>query len=334
MKQLLTTSGLSLLGLLVAGGAPAFADCGEVTVASMNWNSAEVLASLDKIILEEGYGCSVGVISGDTVPTITSMVERGAPDIAPEGWLDVVPELLERGMDEGRLVKAAVAISDGAIQGWWVPKYIVDAHPDIKTIDDAFRHPELFPDPENPDKGGFHAGPQGWGSTLVTTQFYKAYGGDEAGFRFIDTGSAAGLDGSLARAHERNEGWIGYYWSPTAMLGRYEMVKLDHGVPFDEEEWKRCNTVGNCPDPQRNEWRAATVQTLMTSDFAERAGEDILDYLNKRSWTNATVNALLAWMADNQATGDDAAWHFLRNNEDIWVEWVSPEAAENIRSAL
>ncbi|MEF9606273.1 ABC transporter substrate-binding protein, partial [Paracoccus sp. PXZ] len=114
-----------------------------------------------------------------------------------------MPELLERGMDEGRLVKAAVAISDGAIQGWWVPKYIVDAHPDIKTIDDAFRHPELFPDPENPDKGGFHAGPQGWGSTLVTTQFYKAYGGDEAGFRFIDTGSAAGLDGSLARAHER-----------------------------------------------------------------------------------------------------------------------------------
>ncbi|MET3794033.1 ABC transporter substrate-binding protein [Aquamicrobium terrae] len=333
MKHLLATTCLAL-GLGVLAAAPAAAECGDVTIAAMNWQSAEVLASLDEFILREGYGCNASVISGDTVPTITSMVEKGQPDVAPEGWIDLVPELLKRGLDEKRIVAAAVAISDGAVQGWWIPKYIADANPDIKTIDDALKHPELFPDPENPGKGAVHNGPQGWGGTVVTGQLYKAYDAEAAGFRLVDTGSAAGLDGSIARAYERKEGWVGYYWSPTALLGRYEMVKLEHGVPYDEAEWKRCNTIAECPDPKKNDWPADTVQTLLTSTFAERAGEDVVAYFQKRAWTNATVNALMAWMTDNQASGEDGAKYFLQNNEDLWKDWVSPEAAEKIKAAL
>jgi glycine betaine/proline transport system substrate-binding protein len=33
--------------------------CGKVTIAEMNWASAEFMANVDKIILEEGYVCSV-----------------------------------------------------------------------------------------------------------------------------------------------------------------------------------------------------------------------------------------------------------------------------------
>ena len=45
MKKSVATVALSLgLGL---GATAAFADCGDVTIASMNWQSAEVLAALD-----------------------------------------------------------------------------------------------------------------------------------------------------------------------------------------------------------------------------------------------------------------------------------------------
>lgn len=333
MSRLLATTCLAMgLGAMMTSAAQA--ECGDVTIAAMNWQSAEVLGSLDEFILREGYGCNATVISGDTVPTITSMVERGDPDVAPEGWIDLVPELLTRGLEEGRIIAGAIAITDGAVQGWWIPSYIVEANPDIETIDDALQHPELFPDPEDADRGAIHNGPQGWGGTVVTSQLYKAYDAEEAGFRLVDTGSSAGLDGSIARAYEREEGWIGYYWSPTALLGRYDMVKLDHGVPLDEAEWERCNTILECPDPQKNDWPADTVQTLMTADFAERAGDDIVEYFNTRAWDSATVNALMAWMTDNQATGEDGARYFLQNNEEIWTEWVTPEAADNIRAAL
>ncbi len=315
-------------------GAAANAACGEVTIASMNWQSAEVLASLDKFILTNGYGCSANVIVGDTVPTITSMVEKGQPDVAPEGWVDLLPEVVSRGISEGKLVGAAVALSDGAVQGWWIPKYVADAHPDIKTIQDALKHPELFPDPEDKSKGAVTNGPQGWGGTVATTQFYKAYGADKAKFTLVDTGSAAGLDGSIAKAYERKQGWLGYYWAPTALLGKYEMVKLGHGVPADAAEWKRCNTVADCKDPKPNDWPKDKVQTLVTKKFADKAGADVMGYLNKRSWSNATVNKLMAWMTDNQSTGDDGAKYFLKNNADLWTPWVSPEAATKIKAAL
>ncbi len=112
------------------------------------------------------------------------------------------------------------------------------------------------------------------------------------------------------------------------------MVKLEHGVPYDEAEWKRCNTVADCPDPKKNDWPKDTVQTMLTKGFADRAGSEVMDYLNKRAWSNATVNALMAWMTDNQATGEDGARHFLAENEDIWTTWVSPEVAEKIKAAL
>lgn len=333
MKTLLASTCL-MFGLLGGASIASAADCGSPTIASMNWQSAEVLSNIDKIILNEGYGCSADITVGDTVPTITSMVEKGQPDIAPEAWADTLPELVKRGVDEGKLVVAATALPDGGIQGWWIPKYFAEAHPDIKTIGDVMKNPKLFPDVENPDKGAIVNGPQGWGGTVVTGQLFKAYGGEKAGFVLVDSGSAAGLDGSIAKAYERKQPWVGYYWSPTALLGKYEMVKLEPGAAADAAEWKRCNAVADCPDPKPNAWPVDKVVTLVAKPFADKAGPAVMDYLNKRSWSNSTVNKLMAWMTDNQATGEDSAKHFLKESPDIWTKWVSADAAEKIKASL
>lgn len=333
MKNLLATTFLTAALMSLAGAASAQQECGDVTIASMTWQSAEVLANIDKIILSEGYGCNAEIIQGDTVPTLTSMVEKGEPDIAPEGWVDLQPELVNRGISEKKIVSMGEALSDGAVQGWFIPKYIADANPDIKTIADALKHPELFPAPEDPSKGAVFNGPQGWGGTLVTAQLFKAYGAEDQGFVLVDTGSAAGLDGSIAKAYERQQGWMGYYWAPTSILGKYEMVKLEFGVPHNEAEWKRCNTVADCPDPKPNEWPKDTVETLVTAQFAERAGPAV-DYLKNRRWSNDTVNKLLAWMTDNQATGEEGARHFLNEQPDLWTKWVTPEVAEKVKASL
>ena len=49
------------------------------------------------------------------------------------------------------------------------------------------------------------------------------------GWMIVETGSAAGLDGSIAKAAERGENWFGYYWSPTALIGKYNMQAVDMG---------------------------------------------------------------------------------------------------------
>lgn len=307
--------------------------CGKVTVANMNWQSAEVLAHIDNIILSKGYGCEVELVPGDTMPTLTAMMEKGQPDVAPEAWVNAVRQPLDAAVKEGKLHYAARSLSDGGLEGWWIPKYIADAHPDIKTIDDALKHPELFPSTENKKKGAVHNCPSGWNCQLTTGNAFKAWGAAKKGFLLVDTGSAAGLDGSIAKAYERKQGWLGYYWAPTSILGKYEMVKLDAGVPHDKDAWEACNSKAECDKPQKSDWARAEVFTVVTDRF-QKAGGPAVDYLNKRGWSNDTVNRLLAWMSDNQATGADGAAYFLKTQPEVWSAWVSPEVAEKVKASL
>jgi glycine betaine/proline transport system substrate-binding protein len=320
-------------GLLAFSGGSAFAECGKVTVANMNWPSAEVLAWLDKIILEAGYGCEVELVPGDTTPTLTSMIEKSEPDVAPEAWINSFRTQLDAANKEGRLFYASEALPDGGVEGWWIPKYLAEANPDIKTIDDALARKDLFPAPEDSSKGAVHGCPQGWGCQIITANLFKAYGAADKGFTLVDTGSAAGLDGSIAGAYEKKQPWLGYYWAPTAILGKYEMVKLDHGVEHNKEEWDRCTSQQECPDPKKNAWSKSEVFTVVTKRFKD-AGGPAYDYLAKRGWPNATVNELLAWMADNQATGEAGAKHFLKTKEDVWTKWVTPDVAEKVKKSL
>ncbi|WP_445679096.1 ABC transporter substrate-binding protein [Radicibacter daui] len=338
MKKLLTTllvpAGLAAGALLSAHPAAA-AGCGTVTIANMNWQSAEVLAWVDQIILSKGYGCDAELVAGDTTPTLTSMIEKGEPDVAPEAWVNAIREPLDKAVAEGRLHYASESLSDGGEESWWIPKYLADAHPDITSVPAALKHPELFPAPEDSSKGAVYNCPSGWGCQITTSAFFKAFKAADQGFVLVDTGSAAGLDGSIAKAYERKEGWLGYYWAPTAILGKYDMVKLSQGdgVKFDQKEWDDCIIKPDCADPKPVAWPRAKVYTVVTDSF-KKAGGPAYDYLATRAWDNNTVNKLLAWMTDNQATGEVGAKHFLKENPDYWAGWVSPEAAAKIKAGL
>lgn len=307
--------------------------CGDVMIAEMNWASAGVTAQIDRLILGEGYGCEIEMVTGDTVPTFTSMVEKGKPDVAPEFWTNAVADQLKAAVDEGKVVIAGDVLTDGGEEGWWIPAYFAESHPEIRTVADALAHPELFPNPDDTSRGGLVGCPAGWTCQAVTENLFRARGAEEKGFDLIDPGSSAGLDGSLAAAYERKAPWLGYYWAPTALLGKYPMLRLDPEIEHDPEEIQRCTSVPGCPDPKDNDYARARVSTVVTSDFAGRAGP-AMDYFAHRSWDNATLGKLLAWQEENQASNEFTARHFLKENDALWSAWVSPEVAEKVRAAL
>jgi glycine betaine/proline transport system substrate-binding protein len=313
--------------------APASVQCGKVKVANMTWQSAEVLAHVDQIILSQGYGCDVELVPGDTMPTLTSMMEKGQPDVAPEAWVNAVRQPLDAAVKEGRLHYAAQSLPDGGVEGWWIPKYLAEAHTEIKTIEDALKQPQLFPSAENKGKGAVHNCPSGWNCQLTTGNAFKAWNGEAQGFVLVDTGSAAGLDGSIAKAYERKQGWLGYYWAPTSILGKYEMVKLDAGVAHDKDAWESCNSKQECANPIKSDWARAEVYTVVTDNFRKNAGE-AMAYLDKRGWSNHTVNGLLAWMSEKQANGNDAAKYFLRTQPELWTTWVNADVAAKVQVSL
>merc|ERR1712196_636259 len=108
-----------------------FASCGSLTMAEMNWASAELMAHVDKIILEEGYGCDVELVAGATMPTFTSMQEKGEPDVAPEFWANAAIVALNKAVDEGKMHTLNKAPITGLGEGWWVLPATLEKHPEL-----------------------------------------------------------------------------------------------------------------------------------------------------------------------------------------------------------
>ena len=320
--------------LLIASSlAQADNSCGKVTIADMNWSSASLIANIDRFILEKGYGCEAELVPGDTMPTGTAMIEKGEPDIAPEMWSNSMKDALDKGVAEKRLRFAGQSLSDGGEEGFWVPQYMVDKDPSLATIEGVIKSAAMFKHPEDPDKSAFYGCPAGWNCQISSGNLFTALKLKDKGFDLIDPGSGAGLSGSIAKAYARQEPWFGYYWAPTAVLGKYKMVKVDFGSGIDKEEFINCSSKEDCLEPKVTMYPPSLVQTLTTESFAARSPA-AYEYLSKRSFKNEKMNELLAWMEDNQADGDVAMEYYLTNNKDNWITWVPADVAEKVQKAL
>ncbi len=332
MLKSIQVSGVATAVALTLGVAgTAGAACGKVTIAEMNWASAGVAAHVQHMILAKGYGCQSELVPGDTVPTVTSMTEKTEPDIAPEIWLNSAREPIEKAVAEGRLQIVSEILSDGGEEGWWVPSYLVEKNPELNTLSAVLKRPDLFPDKEEPGKGRFYTCPPGWACQIVNSNLFKAYGVDKAGFTLFNPGSGEGLAGAIAKAYERQEPIFAYYWAPTALLGKYPMVKLG-GMEHDPKSWS-CMVQKDCAKPEPNMYPKSVVYTVITSKFAQ-ASPEATEFLKKFSWSNKVLQTLLAWKDDKQATSEETAEHFLKNNPDIWKAWVPADVAAKIQNQI
>ena len=314
----------------------AYAECGDLSIAEMNWASAEFMANVDALILEKGYGCNIELVPGATTTTFAAMNEKSQPDVAPELWTNAVAEPLAVAMDEGRMFKARVDPIEGTGESWFVtPKFAAD-NPEIDTIVKLLERPDLFPDAEDPSKGALVGCPSGWGCQLATANLFRAFDMEAKGWKLVDPGSAAGLDGSVSKAAERDQNWVGYYWSPTALAGRLGLVALDWGVDFaGSENWDGCivKPEQDCVDPKPSAWTKSEVSTVVTKEAKEKGGV-ALEYFANRVFPADVMGSMLVYMADEQAAGEDAAIEFMGKHKDLWKSWVSEEAAAKIEAAL
>ncbi|MFD0978184.1 glycine betaine ABC transporter substrate-binding protein [Tropicimonas aquimaris] len=158
-----------------------------------------------------------------------------------------------------------------------------------------------------------------------------AFGLEANGIEVFNHGSGETLATSMASAYENEEPWFGYYWAPTALLGKYEMVAVDLGE-YDADVHAANQNADNA-DPKPSAFPAAPVVTVVTTDFAEREPE-IAELLANVSFDVDDMNATLAWMDANSASGEEAAVYYLTTFKDKWASWLNDEASEKLAGLL
>ena len=302
-----------------------------IDIAEMTWPSAAALAHIHATILEEGYGCDVEIVAGDTVPTSSSMMTRGTPAIAPELWTSAIEDAWAAAIEEGTVVQLSDAITDGTVEGWFIPEYVQAEHPDLTTAEAVIARPELFPDPEEPSQGRLYSCPPGWACELSTSALFEAFDMEES-WNLFSPGSGGALDASIARAFTREEPILFYYWGPTAILGKYPAVQLEIGEA--DMEVYACNTDPDCDEPAGVTAYPSSPAVVGAAAWIQEEAPVVAEYFTKVGLTNAQISELLVYGDENQADAEETAENFLKTKQDVWTQWVPAEVAEKVLAAI
>jgi len=325
IKVLMITLGALLVLLSFAGCAQAPEPVEKPTLifADLGWDSAQVHNRVAAFIIENGYGYPKSeMIPGETIALFEGLA-RGDVDIEMECWVENQQEAYDKHIAAGDMVDLGSNFPDNW-QGWLVPTYMIENGdlPAGVSVDDLPQYWELFKDPEEPTKGRFVNSVPGWECTEINTEKIKIYGLDEYYTDFI-AGSDAALSGSMAAAYEKDEPWFGYYWSPTWVLGKLDMTKIEE-PPYDKEVWE---TNYACAYP------ANKVNILVNASLLDKA-PDVVEFLKKYETTADMANKALAYMQETEASTAEAAIYFLKEYESLWTGWVPSDVADKVKAAL
>lgn len=325
MRHLLSMTTLALGTALAvpAAAQDAPGTCGDLSIAQMGWTSAEIITEVAKFLLEQGYGCYVTLVKSDTIPAITSVAENGEPDIVTDLWLNSAGEAYTRLEAEGTMVTLANVLDPGGIEGWWIPTYLAEAHPELTTIQGVLDNPQLV--------GRFNNCPEGWGCRVVSDNLIRALDLEGAGIEVFNHGSGETLASSMGSAVSAQEPWFGYYWGPTVPLGKYDMTRIDLGG-YDEAKFTPLQNP-NAPDPQVSDFPEAPSVTAVTAALVDEQPE-VVEFLRKMTFKTDELNTLLAWQDENSASAEEVAVHYLTTNTDAWSGWLSDEAKGKLSALL
>ncbi|WP_435138997.1 glycine betaine ABC transporter substrate-binding protein [Pseudopelagicola sp. nBUS_19] len=308
---------------LMTSGTAAFAECGDVTITEMDWASSAVVTAVSAFLMEQGYGCNVQKVPSSTVTAITSITETGEPDILTEVWANSTPAYPGL-LAEGKLVELADVLSDGGVEAWWIPSYLAESNPELTTWEGIMANPSLV-------GGKFHDCPSGWACDIINNNNLIALEAESNGLERFQHGSGETLQASIAAAFDEKAPWFGYYWAPTAVLGKYPMVAVQVGA-YDADA-HTCNGDVDCASPSFSAYPAAKVVTAAAHDFVKRE-PDAAALMANVSFTNAEMGEILAWRLDNNASYDEAAVYFLTNYKDVWAGWLDDDARERLSGIL
>lgn len=305
-----------------------------IRIQDATWESAQILAEIAAFITEQGLGYRFEMVGASTNVMRTSLPE-GDLHVVMAGWRFNAREWYNDSVASGELIDLGRVV-ESYTQGWYIPRYTAEEY-EIWSVQDLL-DPEvasLFQDPEEPGRGLWVNCIVGWPCRNVSRVRAAAYGLDDY-YDVLEPPAAAGIDAAIAGAYERKEHVLSHYWEPTALLGMYDMVRLDE-PQWTQECWDEI-TAAAAAEPLGTVELACGYQQhdlhiLVWSGLLDTAPE-VVAMLSKMFVGTANASLLEAHMQLNDATPAETAVHYLQTYEHQWTEWVSPEAAEMVRAAL
>ena len=327
MRQWIALSLLCMSALLLPVSASAACDA-PIKFGALTWESGQFISGVLKYIAEDGYDCTIEEVPG-AGPALETALSQNDIQVIGEQWVGRSP-IMEQAIAQNKVAVIGDTLKGGATQGWYVPKYVLDENPGLRSYQDLPKYAELFKDPEEPRKSRFMNCPSGWTCEIFNSRLLKNTGLDSI-FNNAHPGTGAALDAEIASAFEQHKPLLFYYWQPTGLMAKYDFAPLAFPA-HDDACWQDLLLADGTADCVSG-FPVSPLGIAVSTPFID-SNPELAAVFKKVQFSSDELNGAILEMSESKRSGDEQALTFLRENPNVWQHWLSEEAATRLAAKL
>jgi glycine betaine/proline transport system substrate-binding protein len=295
-----------------ATGAPAAGGAG-IKIAANPWTGSAVNAAVAKVVLESKLGTPVEVVALDENAAWVGL-DAGDLDANLEIWPSGHAADYKTYIEEKKSVVDIGKLGPSAKIGWYVPSFVTDAHPELKTWE-GFKDPELsklFATAESGDLGQFLMGDPSY--VTYDEQIIKNLA---LPLKYVVAGSEAALITAIQQSETDQKPLLLQFWQPHWLQSKVKLTQVELPAVTDECLASAAAADGNyaCDYPVDELYKAANAGL-------EAKNKAAFDFLSKFQLTTDQQNEIAAMVDSDGKTADAAAAEWVAANPDVVAAWV------------
>ncbi|MFZ9482380.1 MAG: glycine betaine ABC transporter substrate-binding protein [Ilumatobacteraceae bacterium] len=284
-----------------------------IKIAVNPWSGSIANANVAKIVIECELGTPVELVELDENATWVGL-DDGSLDVTLEVWPSGHAADYETYVTgKGSVVDLGLLGPEAKI-GWYVPKFIVDEHPELATWE-GFQDPALaglFATAETGELGQFLMGDPSY-----VTYDEQIIANLELPLKYVVAGSEAALLTAIDQSIADQKPVLMQLWKPHWKQSRVELVEVK--LPDVTDACLASAAAGDgmyaCDYPVDLLYKAANAGL-------EAKNAAVFGMLSKMQLTTDQQASIAALMDGDGMAADAAAQQWISENEAVWSAWI------------
>jgi glycine betaine/proline transport system substrate-binding protein len=295
------------------GGQTAKADCGKVVLNEQAWAGSTANTYIAKAVLEDDLGCDVEITKITEIPVFQAMAD-GKVDAVLEDWQHV--DEYKKYIDQaGTVVMGGPLGVEGHI-GWFIPKYLMDEHPEFKTWEGLKGNEELFKTPESGDQGMFLGGDPSY--VQKDKELIEAL---DLNLKHVTAGAEPAQVARWSQLYKQQKPVLFYWYTPQFYNQEYDLAEVKLPPRKPGTDCQDDAKAGGDPEQYKCEYDITVINKLFSKKFAD-SGSPAYDVLKKMQLTNEDQEAVAKAIAGDKEDPEKAGQDWVAENRDKVDAWL------------
>jgi glycine betaine/proline transport system substrate-binding protein len=287
-------------------------DCGKVVLNEQAWAGSTANTYIAKAVLEDKLGCQVEITKIAEIPVFQAMAD-GKVDAVLEDWqhVDEYKKYIEQG---GTVVDGGPLGVEGHI-GWFIPKYLMDEHPEFATSEGLKGKEDIFKTAESGSQGMFLGGDPSY--VQKDKELIEALG---LNLKHVTAGAEPAQVARWSQLYKQQKPVLFYWYTPQFLNQQYDLAE----VKLPERTNANCKDdakAGGDPAQYKCAYDVTVIKKLFSKQFAD-GGSPAYDVLKKMTLTNEDQELVAKAIAGDKVDPEEAGKQWVTDNADKVAEWL------------